>query len=271
MPAPERKSWAQQLQAEHKISIVLSCAISGISRTAYYYEPKRVDDDEIIDLFEQLLERYPRWGFPKYFKRMRKLGKPWNHKRVYRVYTQLKLNLRRKNKRRLPARNPEPLTVPAQYGDCWSMDFMSDRLHNSVRYRTFNVIDDFNREILGIDIGVGMPAKRVTRYLDRLAAWYGYPKKIRVDNGPEFTSSEFTDWAGQHQIQIDYIQPGRPYQNAFIERFNKSYREEILDLYLFKNLQQVQQQTEDWIHIYNNERPHESLNDMTPIEYLTAA
>jgi len=168
VPVAVRKAWARELQADHGVSIVMSCEAAGLSRTAYYYEPKLVDDSEIISALDKLIERHPRWGFPKCFKRLRALRKRWNHKRVYRVYTEMKLNMRRKSKKRLPPRNPEPLAVPAESGLSWSMDFMSDSLHNNVRFRTFNVIDDFNREVLGIDIGTGMPAARVTRYLDQL-------------------------------------------------------------------------------------------------------
>ena len=116
---------------------------------------------------------------------------------------------------------------------------MSDKLHNNSRFRTFNVIDDYNRELLGIDIGTSIPSLRVIRYLDQLAEWHGYPNKIRVDNGSEFTSSVFTNWAIAHNILIDYIKPGCPYQNAYIERFNRSYRNEVLDCYLFNNLNEV--------------------------------
>lgn len=150
------------------------------------------------------------------------------------------------------------------------MDFMSDCLQSKVRFRTFNVIDDYNRELLGIDIGTGMPAARVTRYLERLAAWHGYPKKVRVDNGPEFTSYEFEQWANQHGVKVDYIEPGCPYQNAYIERFNRTYRHEVLDLYLFSSLQEVTELTENWMQSYNHERPHDSLNDMTPVAYKLA-
>lgn len=151
------------------------------------------------------------------------------------------------------------------------MDFMSDTLNNKVRYRTFNVIDDFNREVLGIDVATSMPSLRVIRYLDQLADWHGYPEKIRVDNGTEFTSHIFTDWAEAHGIMIDYIEPGCPYQNTYVERFNRTYRNEVLDLYLFNNLNEVKKITSEWISIYNNERPHDSLNDMTPNEYKNAA
>ena len=149
------------------------------------------------------------------------------------------------------------------------MDFMSDSSRNQRRFRTFNVIDDFNREALGIDIAVSLPAGRVTRYLDKLAEYHGYPLKIRVDNGPEFTGKTFINWAKSHDITIDYIQPGSPYQNGYIERFNRTYRNEVLDLYLFNNLAQARRITEEWLTIYNTERPHEALNNMTPIEYKT--
>lgn len=267
----ERKAWAKQLLIDHKISVVLSCEVTGISRTAYYYKPKRSDDSELIDALHLMVEKHQRWGFPKCYKRLRAMGYAWNHKRVYRVYNKLKLNLRRKSKKRLPTRNPEPLAIPNAAGKTWSMDFMSDSLHNKVRFRTFNVIDDYNREILGIDVGVGMPAKRVTRYLDRLAAWHGYPEKVRCDNGPEFTSHEFMHWADANNIMIDYIKPGCPYQNAYVERFNRTYRHEVLDLYIFTNLQEVIQLTEDWIEVYNTVRPHDSLSDMTPIQYKLMA
>ncbi len=137
--------------------------------------------------------------------------------------------MRRKAKRRLPSRSPFPLVVPAMANDCWSMDFMSDALQHGHRFRTFNVLDDYNREILGIDINSSIPASRVTRYLDQIAAWIGYPRKIRLDNGPEFISSEFAAWAEKHNILIDYIQPGCPYQKGYVERFNRTYREGVLD------------------------------------------
>ena len=271
MPVGQRKDWAKQLQAQHNISIVVSCQIVCISRTAYYYEPKLNDDDAIVDKLTELTDKHTRWGFPKCYKRLRKLGYVWNHKRVYRVYTAMKLNLRRKAKRRLPARAPEPLTVPNSLGHTWSMDFMSDKLHNNSRFRTFNVIDDYNRELLGIDIGTSIPSLRVIRYLDQLAQCHGYPNKIRVDNGSEFTSNVFTDWAAANNILIDYIKPGCPYQNAYIERFNRSYRNEVLDCYLFNNLNEVRQLTDEWIEVYNHERPHDSLNDMTPAEFKKVA
>lgn len=156
-----------------------------MSRSVYAYKPKRLDDEPLIDAVLALVERHPRWGFPKNRKRLHKLGHCRDQKRIYRVYVLLKLNIRRKAKRRLPSRNPLPLVVPPRMNVCWSMDFMSSVLQHGHRFRTFSIVDDFNREALGIDINSGI--------------------------------------------------------------------------------------TDDWIDLYNYERPHDSLNDMTPMEYLQAA
>ena len=124
---------------------------------------------------------------------------------------------------------------------------------------------------MGIDFATSMPSLRVIRYLEQLAEWHSYPKKIRVDNGTEFTSDVFTDWAKAHDIMIDYIEPDCPYQNAYVERFNRTYRDDVLNSYIFNNLNEVKHITEEWVEIYNNERPHDSLNNMTSVEYKNAA
>lgn len=247
----------------------MSCEVVQISRTAYYYRHKRKDDGEIIAMLNNVTDKHPRWGFMKCFNYLRKKGFLWNHKRVHRVYVEHRFQLTLRKKQRYPKRHPDKLVTPKRFGECWSIDFMSDSLDNRIRFRTFNVIDDYNREALGIDIGIGLPSTRVIRYLDRLADIYGYPDKIRCDNGREFTSHYFKAWADKHEIRIDYIEPGSPYQNGFIERFNRTYREEVLDQYVFKNLAEVQNLTADWLEQYNNERPHESLGQMTPNEYKT--
>ena len=264
-----RKEWAIDLQRKHDISIAMSCGVVQISRTAYYYQHKRKDDSEIVTELNKITDKHSRWGFMKCFNTLRKKGFLWNHKRVHRVYVEHRFQLTAKKKQRYPKRHPDKLVTPKRFGECWSIDFMSDSLDNRIRFRTFNVIDDYNREALGIDIGIGLPSASVIRYLDRLADIYGYPDKIRCDNGSEFTSHYFKAWADKHEIRIDYIEPGSPYQNGFIERFNRTYREEVLDQYLFKNLTEVQNLTADWLAQYNDERPHESLGQMTPSEYRT--
>jgi len=246
---------------------VLACEAFCISRCTYYYQAKLVDDSELIEALTELAQKHPRYGFRKLFKRLRLLGHGWNHKRVYRIYCALKLNLRRKTKKRLPTRNPEPLTVPTSPNDCWSMDFMSDNLYSAHHFRTFNVIDDYNRELLAIEIDMSLPSARVIRVLDRVAEYRGYPKRLRQDNGSEFISHALELWAERHGVKLDFSKPGKPTQNAFIERFNRTYRNEILDCYLFDSLTEVRDITDSWIEEYNYERPHESLNDLPPKIY----
>lgn len=247
-----------------------ACRAVGIGRTVYHYQPDIARDEPVIFALQELAEKYPRYGFGKMFPILRRRGFKWNHKRVHRIYCDLKLNMRRKGKKRLPSRNPEPLSVPASLNQCWSIDFMSDSLWSGRKFRTFNVTDDFNREALAVEIDLNLPAQRIIRVLDRIAAWRGYPAKLRMDNGPELTSVKLAEWAEEHSIQLDFIKPGKPTQNSFIERFNRTYREEVLNAYVFKTLSEVREITENWLVEYNEERPHESLGNLTPAEYLAA-
>jgi len=179
------------------------------------------------------------------------------------------VNKRRKHKWRLPARHPAPLAVPEAVNQCWSVDFMSDALWDGRRFRTFNVVDDYNREALAIEIDLSLPSLRVVRVLDRVAETRGLPQKIRFDNGPEFTAVAVAEWAEQNGVELEFIKPGKPMQNGFIERFNRTYREAVLDMYIFESLNQVRSQTDACLEIYNHHRPHDSLGGMPPSEYLT--
>jgi len=226
-------------------------------------------DGDVIKALNALIEKHPRWGFWKCRKALRRLGYPWNHKRVYRVYCNLRLNQKRRAKRRLPKRFRQPLLVPQQPNQVWSADFMSDALYSGSRFRTFNVIDDFNRECLAVEIDTSITGHRLIRVFERLSQERGLPETLRVDNGPEFLSGDFVAWAEEAGIIIRYIQPGQPNQNAYVERFNRTYREEFLSLYLFRNLNEVREGTHWWKLDYNERRPHDALGDLTPAEYLS--
>lgn len=260
---------ASFLVAEHDLSVSRSSRAVGLSRASYYRPgvPAAVRDAGVIAALNALLEKYPRRGFWKCFKMLKRAGQRWNHKRVYRVYCAMGLNLKRRAKRRVPMRERIPLTVPHQADRTWSADFMSDALYHGLRFRTFNVIDDWNRKALAIEIDTSLRAGRVIRVFERLGAERSYPAVLRVDNGPEFTSGEFMAWAEENHIKIQYIQPGKPNQNAFIERFNRTYREEVLDLYLFSSLDEVREMTHAWMQDYNETRPHDALGDLTPDEF----
>lgn len=164
-------------------------------------------------------------------------------------------------------RNPAPLATPEALNQNWSVDFMHDSLICGRCFLSFNVVDDFNREALSIEIDLNLPAQRGVRVPDRIAASRGYPVMLRMDNGPEFISLILAEWAEKHAVKLEFIRAGKPTQNAFIERFNRTYRTEILDFYLFRTLNEVREITEKWLSEYNCERPHESLNNLTPEEY----
>ena len=263
----------EYLVEEHELSVRKACAAIGLSR-AVWYRPLvhwLERDRTVAQALSALAEKKPGLGFWKLFRRLRRMGHRWNHKRVYRVYCLMKLNLRRQTKKRVPARDPMPLVVPEKPNQIWSADFMSDALYNGVRFRTFNVLDDFNREALAIEIDTSLPSQRLVRVFEQLKSERGLPDVLRTDNGPEFLGEIFVSWCEANGILIDYIEPGKPNQNAFIERFNKSYRAEVLNTWLFRNLDEVRELTWAWMLEYNEERDHDGLSGLTPAEMLQNA
>lgn len=258
---------------EHGFSIRRACRSAGFSRSAWYRPLKDwlAYDQSLINALQELAEAKPGLGFWKLYRRLRSRGHRWNHKRVRRVYLALGLNLRRRTKKRVPKRDPQPLVVPQKPNQVWSADFMSDALYNGVRFRTFNVLDDFNREVLAIEIDTSLPGERLVRVFCQLAETRGLPDMLRTDNGPEFMSETFTTWCEDHGVMLDYIEPGKPNQNAYVERFNRSYRNEVLDTWLFRDLDEVREMTWNWMLEYNEERDHDSLDGMTPAQVLEIA
>ena len=220
-----------------------------------------------MERLQQLAADHPREGFWKCHYRIRNGGEVVNHKRLYRVYQQMGLPLRRKHKKRLPARVKEPLGVPAHFTHTWSIDFMSDATTEARKFRTFNVIDDYNREVLFVETDYSLKSSRVIWVLRHLINKHGKPQRIRMDNGPEFIANLAKSWSEAHEIDFKYIQPGKPSQNAYIERFNRSFREGVLDAYLFRDLEQVREATALWVKDYNLMRPHEALGNISPVAY----
>lgn len=252
--------------AEEGLSVSRACMIVCLARSQYYYESKR-DDSEVIAKLEELASSKPGRGFDNYYSRIRNDGLVWNRKRVLRVYRLMNLTKRRRYKRRLPTREKRALIVPEDANQTWSMDFMSDSLVNGRRFRVFNVMDDFNREALINEAYYSIPSERVTRILSGLISERGCPKVIRVDNGPEFTSKTFSSFCKYHQIKLQFIQPGKPAQNGYIERLNRTYREDVLDVFLFDTLTEVNAKSFEWQIEYNSNHPHQALNGMSPWSY----
>lgn len=252
---------------KHGLSERQACKILNLSRSVLHYQARKEVDTEIAQALLDLAERKLRWGFGKMLAYLKNQQKSWNHKRIRRVYCELNLNLRIKPRKRLPKRTPQPLVQPASANLSWSMDFMTDSLTSGRAFRTLNILDDFNREALWIEVDSSLPAERVIRVLEMLIAWRGCPKQIRLDNGPEFISHRLQSWANDRQISLAHIQPGKPAQNAYIERFNRTFREDVLDAYLFSSLSEVQEITEQWLEEYNAIRPHEALQGLSPYQF----
>jgi putative transposase len=252
---------------EQGVSERRSCRLLDLSRSAYRYQAKKTEDQEIVQELPQLAERQPRWGYGKMIDYLRYQGYTWNHKRIHRVYCEMGLNLQRKPKKRLAARTAQALVVPLQPNQTWSLDFMSDSLSDGRSFRALNVIDDFNREALWIEVDTSLPAERVVQVLERLLLERTAPKQIRMDNGPELISRRLASWVEERQIKLIHIQPGKPSQNAYIERFNRTFREDVLDAYLFSSLEEVRQIVEPWIENYNAIRPHAALRGLSPHQF----
>jgi len=252
---------AKEAVFRHGISVRLASASLGISETCYRYKAKlSYENAEISDWLIRLTQWQRNWGFGLCFLYLRNVqGFGWNHKRVYRIYRELELNMRMKPRKRLVREKPEPLAVPAEINQTWSMDFMHDQLADGRSYRLFNVIDDYNREGLGIEVDLSLPSSRVARALDQIIEWRGKPRVIRCDNGPEYISESLAEWARSHSIEIAFIQPGNPQQNAYVERYNRTVRYDWLAHHLFSSISEVQDFATSWLWTYNHERPNMAL------------
>ena len=262
-----KREAVQYLVTEEQFSNRKACKLIGISRSSYQYESKPKDDSEVQTTLTVLTDKHAAIGYWQCCYRLWNKGHSWNHKRIYRVYTDMKLNIRRRAKKRLPERIKQPLTQATAPNQTWSIDFMSDSLVDGRKFRLLNVMDDFNRESLAIEVDTSLPSLRVIRVLERLIAQRGKPLNIRTDNGPEFISHKLQQWCEQCNITLQYIQPGRPMQNAYIERKNGSLRRELLNAYLFYSLTEVRAMSEEWRADYNTERPHKSLGYLSPVKY----
>ena len=258
------------MTAEHGLSSRQACRVIRMARSLLYYRTSSKNDEGVIEAINAYITKNPKHGFGLLVSSFKLEQQPWGKTVLWRIYCKLKLNLPRRGKKRLPERIRESLEVPAFPNHTWSADFMSDSLWNGRRFRTLNVLDDYNRQALRIEIDTSLSASRVVRALNELIEIHGKPKRLRVDNGPEFISKLLANWAAHHGIDLRFIQPGKPTQNAYIERFNRTYRNEVLDCYVFETLNEVRRMTEEWRYRYNHEQPHESLGKLPPIQFTMA-
>lgn len=269
----QRREMAQEAVTGGRTSIRHACRTFDVSETCFRYQAKASEENaRIADWLVRLTTAHRDWGFGLCFLHLRNVkGFGWNHKRVYRIYRELELNLRIKPRKRLVRERPEPLTLPAAINQVSSMDFMHDQPSDRRSFRLFNVLDDFNREGLVIEVDLSLPAARVIRALEQIIEWRGKPQAIRCDNCPEYISGALLSWAERKGIRIDNIQPGKPQQNAYVERYNRTVRYAWLARILFHSIEQVQDHATRWLWTYNHERPNMALGGITPMQKLALA
>jgi putative transposase len=244
-----------------------ACVLLDMSRSSLRYHPSK-NDQELDSILQTLSNNEKRFGRRRLLVRLHELGHKVNHKRLRRVYQNKQLQVQPSKKRRLTGVRGKPMMMPIQPNTRWSIDFVHDNFAGGSRcFRTLVVVDDFSRECLKLEVDFSIPAYRVIRVLDYLCVSRGKPLEIVMDNGPEFRALIVQDWAARNDIRINYIQPGKPVQNAFVESFNGRFRDECLNLHLFASLKETQHVIEQWRKYYNSKRPHSSLGYKTPMEY----
>nr|WP_156422010.1 IS3 family transposase [Paucibacter sp. KCTC 42545] len=267
--APQvRRDAATQMIAQHHLSERRACRLVGLSRDSYRNPP--VVDEATQQLSAKIVEIAQvrrRFGYRRIHDLLRPQFPGVNHKRVYRLYSQAQLAVRKRKKIRRAASERVPLTVPTRVNEVWSMDFVSDSLANGRRIKCLTVADDFTHECVDIAVDYGISGQYVTRLLDRAAIFRGYPAAVRTDNGPEFTCRAFIAWAQAHDVRHILIQPGRPMQNGYIESFNGKFRDECLNEHWFQTLPQARSEVAIWRQDYNEVRPHSSLGRIPPAEF----
>jgi len=245
-----------------------ACGLVGGHRSSLRYQSRRRTGSELLQRLRELAQEHPRWGYRLLGDVLRLHGINVNHKRLYRIYKAEGLRL----PRRRPRRGPRPRAIPLQTADRpnqqVSLDFVSDSFSNGRRFRCLTLIDEYTRESPTLVAATSFSGKRVTRILDELAATRGYPEVLRLDNGPEFTSAALHCWARQNHVRLHFIDPGKPTQNAFIERFNGTFRDECLNAHWFIDLADARREIEAWRHACNKARPHSSLGRIPPAVYI---
>jgi putative transposase len=246
-----------------------ACMIVNLNRSTSQYEPMpRNDEKKLRGRMKELAYTHKRYGSPRLHLLLKREGLVINHKRTERLYREEGLSLRKRRRRKRLTLPRVPMPAASRANEVWSIDFLSDALAEGRRFRILAIVDDFTRVSPGILVRTSIPARKVTMFLDQICSISGYPERIRVDNGPEFTSAVFHQWAAVRTIIIEHIRPGKPSDNAFAESFIGKLRDECLNEHWFLNLAHAQQEIEAWRETYNTKRPHSSLNNLTPYEFI---
>ncbi len=262
-----RKEAAHYLVETYEVSERRACRVVSSARSTQRYNSIRVVDSKLVERMRAVAYERPRFGYRRVHVMLRREGFLAGQRRVRRLYRLEGLTVRRRKRKRVAAHMRCPITLPAGANERWSMDFVHDQVADGRRFRTLNVVDDFTRECLAIEVGTSLPSMHVTRVLDGLAAERGLPKSIVVDNGSEFTSIVFDQWAHRHGVHVRFIEPGQPVQNAYAESFNGRFRDECLNQEWFTSIADARKTIEAWRRDYNEVRPHSSLRGLPPCEF----
>jgi len=265
-PAARREGVGYLCQS-YPVSGRRACELLGLSRGSFYYRAKKPDDGELRTALKETAVQRRRWGYRMLIRMLRRQGFKDNHKRIYRVYREEGLQVLKRRKRKTRKWRGEKPPGATGLHQRWSMDFVSDQLADGRKLRMLTVVDDFSRQSLAIEVDTSLSGQRVCRVLDRLVMEHGHPERIVTDNGPEFTGKALDQWAYEHRVTLQFIEPGKPVQNAFAESFNGTLRNECLNEHWFTSLPETKGIVENWRMDYNHVRPHSSLGDRTPAEF----
>lgn len=253
----------------HGLSQRRACSLVMVSRTVMHYTPK---PDEINENIKQrltaLAQKHRRYGHPRLHVLIRREGFQVNHKRTEAIYRREGLTLRIRRKKKFAAVVRVPLPVATRPNERWAMDFIQDSLWSGRKFRTLSVVDTYTRECMTVEADTSLPGFRAVRILERLVDLKGLPDSIRVDNGPEFISKVLDEWAYRNGVKLDFIRPGKPVENAYVESFHGRFRDECLNENYFSDIHEAKSKIEEWRIEYNTFRPHSSLNYQTPEEFL---
>ena len=269
MVSPQAKRAAvTHLMATRQMGVTRACGLMGISRSLYRYESKRPDDTPLKDRLTALAGQKRRYGYRRLHVLLLREGWLLNWKRTYRVYREAGLTVRRRKRKRIAGIERQEKVLATGPNQSWSMDFVSDGFVDGRRLRCLNIVDDFTKECLAIEVDTSLPGRRVVSVLERLAEMRGLPRSITVDNGPEFISKALDAWAYEQGLTLRFIEPGKPQQNAYIESFNGKFRDECLNEHWFLSMRHAQAIIADWRVEYNEARPHSALGYRTPKEFV---
>lgn len=240
----------------------------GLSNSTYYYKSYcDRSDDEVKNKLLQLSQVRIRWGYPRLLNLLRRAGFNDNHKRVHRIYCELNLQLNKRPKKKIQRHLRLVLPLVDKPNQIWSMDFVSDEFGDGRKFRCFNLVDDFTHESLLMEADRSLKSEKLVHFFNKLKTKRKLPEMIVCDNGPEFISQNLDIWAYQNKVQLKFIQPGKPTQNAFVESFNGKFRDECLNMHWFISLEHARYEIEQWRKDYNENRPHRSLKMKTPNEF----